>query len=109
MSIVVAFLHFGLIFYIGYGLAKRWDQVRSKLYWSAFGCHLLAGASVGLVYLYYYSANDTWYFFEGATQLSKYAHEDAGAYVRMLFCVDNCKGLEVLDNDFRSLIFIKIL
>jgi hypothetical protein len=52
MKLAVVFFHVGLILLVGYLLARRWGEIKSKLYWSAFACHLLAGICVGLVYLY---------------------------------------------------------
>src|SRR5437879_2401042 len=109
MSIAVAFLHFGLIFYIGYWLAKRWGEVRSKLYWSALIYHLVAGLCLGLVYQYYYSANDTWDFFGAAAKLADLGKKDFSFYVRLLFDFSWDQRPYIVTEDFRSMIFIKMI
>ena len=109
MRVVVAIFHIGLIASIAYLLAKRWNEAKSKLFWSTFIYHLITGACVGMIYLYYYKANDTWLFFEGAKQLSNLAHDDFGAYLQLIFSFDAGNDVVLIDTDFRSLIFVKML
>jgi len=70
----------------------------------------MAGMSVGLVYLYYYSSSDTWLFFNDASKLSAFARENFTAYVKILFDFNYKQNLPgLISGDFRALIFIKIL
>ncbi|MBI3483356.1 MAG: hypothetical protein HY015_10385 [Bacteroidetes bacterium] len=109
MKIGFAILHFSLIFFFTYLFAKRWNTIGSKLFWSAFIYHLVAGMFVGLVYLFYYSANDTWLFFEDAKRLSSIAHTNFPAYIKLLFDFSDNLNAGLVNEDFRSLLFIKIL
>ncbi|GHM99820.1 hypothetical protein WSM22_13100 [Cytophagales bacterium WSM2-2] len=84
--------------------------MQSKLYWVSLALHMAAGISVGLVYTYYYSSNDTWLFFQDATTMSAYARENFMGYVQLLFDFSYRLDLPgLITFDFRSLIFIKLL
>jgi hypothetical protein len=105
----MAFFHFVMILLIAYLLAKRWGEIRNKLYWSAFVFHILAGVSVGLVYLYYYTANDTWDCFVMASGLADLARQDIFSYAKLLTDFSWDQGPYITTHDFRSVIFIKII
>src|SRR5258707_8633679 len=109
MKMVVAILHVALIIFLAYLLSKRWNAARSKLFWSVFIFHVSAGMCVGLVYLYYYSANDTWLFFEDAQKLSAISRVDFNYYIKLLFDFGYSLNAGLTTQDFRSVIFIKIL
>ncbi len=106
---VIAFFHFALIFIIGYLLAKRWGESKSKLYWSVFISHRTAAIVLGYVYQNYYSTNDTWEFFTQAAKLADLAKNDLSSYVKLLFNFDWDQRPYFVTHDFRSIIFIKIL
>lgn len=84
-------------------------MVRSKLYWSALIYHLVAGLCVGLVYQYYYSANDTWQFFGAAAKLADFARQDFSSYIKLLFNFRWDQRPHIDTNDFRSMLFIKMI
>ncbi len=110
MKIGIAIIHFALIFYFVYVLEKRWRVTNKKLFWSAFLVRLIAGITVGLIYTYYYSANDTWLFFEEAGQFSTSAQMDFASYLWALVDVgekQNWPGL--INHDWRTVFFIKII
>ena len=109
MKAGVAILHFFLIILFAFLLSKRWHAARSKLFWSVFIFHVSAGMGVGLIYLFYYSANDTWLFFEDAQRLSTIARTDFTSYIKLLFDFNDELNSGLVTQDFRSLIFIKIL
>ena len=107
MKIVLVLIHAVLIFLVAFLFAKKWNTTKSKLYWSSFVFHLLAGISVGLIYIFYYSANDTWLYFEDARKLSLVAHEHFVSYLKILFT--NESFLSLVNTDFRALVFVKLL
>jgi len=49
------------------------------------GIGLYVGVALGLVYMYYYNANDTWHFFEDAKTLSALARTNWIDYLNFLF------------------------
>jgi len=104
MLIVV---HVVLIAGFAFFLAKHSRMLRGKLYWMSFGFHLMAGISVGLIYTYYYTANDTWFFFEDAKMLSQTAKTDLISYLTSL--IDLNSNADLVAQDSRSIMFIKIL
>jgi hypothetical protein len=67
----------GLLYYFSSGVDKG-DRV---LYWFAWFFRLLMSVALGLIYTYYYNANDTWHFFEDATKLSAVARTNFVAYL----------------------------
>jgi len=110
LKISLAVLHFLLIFYAVYLLGKKWDTVSSKLFWSAFLFRLAAGISLGLIYKYYYSANDTWLFFENAQNFSLLAKNDFISFIKaLLYFGDHQRMPGLADHDLRSIFFIKII
>lgn len=62
------------------------SKVENKiLFWLAWLFRVVMGIALGLVYTYYYGANDTWHFFEDAKTLSALARTDLGEYLQFLF------------------------
>lgn len=106
---VLAFFHFALIFIMGYLLAKRWHENKSKLYWSAFICHFIAAIALGLLYQHYYSASDTWNFFTQASKLANLAKMDLSSYLKLLVNFDWDQRPYFTTHDFRSIVFVKIV
>ncbi|HCW05772.1 MAG TPA: hypothetical protein DGG95_00200, partial [Cytophagales bacterium] len=76
MKIVFFIFHLMLFGFISYWLAKKNNCFRNKLFWSALAYHFVAGISVGLIYTFYYEANDTFYYFNTAVQLANYSKEN---------------------------------
>ncbi|HRE66577.1 MAG TPA: hypothetical protein PLM56_00210 [Cyclobacteriaceae bacterium] len=68
-----------------YYFFKR-SRVEDKfLFWSAWVFRVVMGVALGLVYMYYYNANDTWHFFEDAKTLSALARTNWIDYLNFLF------------------------
>lgn len=110
LEITLAISHFIVIGFIAWLFARRWSAENNLLFWSSFIFHLIAGISVGLVYKYYYTSNDTWLFFDDASRLSIFARENFVGYIKMFFDFSDPQTLPgIITGDFRSLIFIKIL
>src|SRR5581483_4470153 len=85
-------------------------KVKSKLFWASLICHLIAGISVGLIYRYYYVANDTWTLFTEGNRLSEVAKNDFVLYIKLLFNLEDLQSLpNPVTDDFRSQIFVKIV
>jgi hypothetical protein len=107
----LAIFHLVLIILCVYTMQKKWHVTDRKLFWSAFLLRLMAGISLGLIYTYYYSANDTWLFFEDAQKLSTIARRDFSSYLKLFLDLgDNQVLLSELSNqDLRSIFFIKII
>lgn len=64
---------------------KRNNVADNFLFWSAWIFRLAMGIAVGLIYTYYYNANDTWQFFEDAKILSALARSNWTDYLKFLF------------------------
>jgi hypothetical protein len=111
LKISLAILHFALIFYGVYALGKKWTVGFDKLFWSAFLIRLAAGISLGLIYIYYYPAGDTWSFFYDAKVFSGLARHDFYAYLKAIFDVSENPVIinEMANQDPRSIFFIKII
>jgi hypothetical protein len=110
LKIGLAILHFAMIFYCVYALGKKWNVVFDKLYWCSFLFRLSGGVSLGLIYIYYYSASDTWQFFEDAKKLSAVGRENFSSYLKIFFDLNNNQNLpDLLNNDLRAIFFIKII
>ena len=111
MKIGLAILHVTLIFYCVFSLRRRWREASSSVFWGAFLLRLAAGICLGWVYTYYYSAGDTWPFFEDAKKIAALGREDFFSYLRSLFDFRDDQFLigQLIDRDLRSIFFIKII
>lgn len=111
MKIGLIILNFTLIFYCVFSLGKKWNVLFSKLFWGSFLFRLLAGVSLGLIYRYYYSAGDTWLFFEDAKVFSGLARTDFFSYLKALGDFSENQSLlnKLVNQDLRSIFFIKII
>jgi hypothetical protein len=110
VKILVYIIHCFIVFCSAYLLSKRWRTTTSKLFWGSLFVHLGGGVAVGLIYSHYYSANDTWQFFNDATKLTSIAKTDFMSYVKLMVDLsDDQLYPGVITGDFRSLIFVKML
>jgi len=111
LKISLAILHVALILYSVYSLGKKWEVVSDKLFWGAFLFRLVAGISLGLIYTYYYSAGDTWSFFNDAKIFSALARNDFFSYLKTIFDFGENQSLMngLVNQDSRSIFFIKII
>lgn len=111
MILVSAILNYALIFFCVYFLGKRWNVLNDKLFWSAFIIRLIAGTALGLVYSYYYSAGDTWSFFNDAKIFSALARHDLTSYLNSLVDFSESQTIQsqLVNQEGRSIFFIKII
>jgi hypothetical protein len=71
---------------------------------------MVMAVSLGLIYLYYYSANDTWLFFKDATILADLARHDFSSYLKFLWNNDSQNHvIEISSMQERSLFLVKII
>jgi hypothetical protein len=82
-----------------------------RLFWIALVYKSAMAVALGLVYRYYYSANDTWLFFEDATKLADFARMDFELYVQFLLNSDTTYSIwnELANTQARSLFLVKLI
>lgn len=105
------FLHGMLLTGAVYYFFKR-SRVEDKLlFWSAWLCRLVMGIALGLLYTYYYSANDTWQYFADAKILSALARTNVSDYLTFLFTgnADHAIWHALLYTQDRSLFLVKLI
>ncbi len=98
-----------LIGIISFSLWKRSPSSLKKFFWPSLLIKLLAGIALGLVYTYYYDANDTFLFFADAKILAASARADFSSYVSFLWSGDEATLLlgPLSTVEPRSLFFVK--
>ena len=104
-------IHYAFILSIAWLVFKKWGAAYPRLFWISFLSRVAVGAVLGLVYLYYYSANDTWIFFNDATILAQFGWRDVEGYLKFLF-FDEAPGYlldQLINSQERSLFLIKIM
>jgi len=111
LTVALDIFNYTLIFCCAYFLGKKWRVVSDKLFWSAFLIRLTAGIALGLVYTYYYSAGDTWSFFNDAKIFSALARHDFVSYLNSLtdFSENQLIQSQLVNQEGRSIFFIKII
>jgi len=108
--IITYILHGIVLFFLSRWLATRCHAKKSIFFWASLLAHIGGGLAVGAIYLFYYSANDTWQFFSDAKVLSSIARNDFLGYLKILVDFsDNLFVSGIVTDDFRSLIFVKLL
>jgi hypothetical protein len=108
---MLAVFQFPIIIGIAWLVFKRHGNQHPWIYWISFLFKLAMGSALGLVYLYYYSANDTWLFFRDANVLAQFAKDDFTAYLKFLF-TDEAPDIlfdQLVNSQERSLFLIKIM
>jgi hypothetical protein len=75
-----------------------------KFFWPALGAKLSAGILVGVLYAVFYTASDTFFFFDSAVQLSQRARVDFMEYLIFLFSQSGA----YFSGEDRTIFFIKI-
>jgi hypothetical protein len=90
---------------------KKTALLNRRFFWPSLALKLFAGVSLGLVYKYYYSANDTFLFFNDSLLLDSYARSDFGGYLKFLFTSEKPTFIlkKIVTVEPRSLFFVKIL
>lgn len=92
-------------------VSRREQKSMLPFFWSGLIYKLLLSAALGLIYSYYYTANDTWLFFEDAQKLAGLGRMDFGSYVQFLWTSDENSSLwgELANTQVRSLFLVKII
>jgi len=82
-----------------------------RLFWFALLFKVIMALALGLVYRYYYSANDTWLFFEDAVKLADFARNDFKLYFEFLWSSDSTQSIwsELANTQERSLFLVKMI
>ncbi|MEQ1587310.1 MAG: hypothetical protein ABL895_15580 [Cyclobacteriaceae bacterium] len=82
-----------------------------RLFWVALLFKVSMAVALGLVYRYYYSANDTWLFFDDAVKLADFARRDLSLYFQFLWTSDSTLSVwnELANTQERSLFLIKLI
>lgn len=108
---MIAVVHFTVLVGIAWLFFKWSGQEYPRIFWSAFLFRIFMGAALGLVYLYYYSANDTWLFFQDANALAQLGKSDFVAYLKFLFTNDAPVSLvdQLVNSQDRSIFLIKFM
>ncbi len=102
---IVILVSLALLFY------KRVAGENQFLFWVALLFKVSMAVALGLVYRYYYSANDTWLFFDDAVKLADFARKDFGLYFQFLWTSDSTLSVwnELANTQERSLFLIKLI
>lgn len=103
--------HFLIIMSLAWLVFSKSGTTYPRVFWLSLLFKLAMGAALGLVYLYYYSANDTWLFFKDANALAQFGKTDFICYLRFLFTDEAPHHLfdELVNSQERSLFLIKIM
>lgn len=106
MVIFIAIVHVVVIFAIAFQLYR--GETRHRVwFWPALAIKLIAGVCLGLIYIYYYSAGDTFTYFYEASKAAGIAREDFPSYLSFLFSND-APGHPFVMTDSRALFFTRI-
>lgn len=91
--------------------AKRAAGANPRMLWFALLFKVTMALALGLVYRYYYSANDTWLFFEDAGKLADFARNNFKLYFEFLWRSDSTDSIwsELANTQERSLFLVKII
>ena len=108
---MIAIVHFIIILSIAWIFFKKIGKEYPRIFWLAFVFRLLMGAGLGLLYLYYYSANDTWLFFKDSTVLAQFGKSDLASYLNFLFTDEMPDYLkeQLINSQPRSLFLVKFM
>ena len=108
---MIAVLNYIVIFILAWLLFKKNAPQQPRLFWMAFSYHLLLAMALGLIYRYYYSANDTWLFFQDSNTLAQFGENDFMGYCKFLFSGEAPSGLlgQLVYSQERSVFLVKIM
>lgn len=96
---------------ISFFIWKKQERLNKKILLSGLILKLLFGIGLGLIYTYFYTANDTFLFFGIAKKITAFARANSSEYFSFLFNGDiEYSFLEELNYlEPRSLFFVKFL
>jgi hypothetical protein len=102
---IVILISLALLFY------RRAAGASPRLFWVALLFKVSMAVALGLVYRHYYSANDTWLFFEDAVKLADFARRDLSLYFQFLWTSDSTLSVwnELANTQERSLFLTKLI
>lgn len=108
---MMAIFHFLIILSIAWLVFRKYGTKYPRVFWLSFLFKMGMGSALGLVYLYYYSANDTWLFFKDANALAQFGKSDFTSYLRFLLTDEAPDYLfgQLVNSQERSLFLIKIM
>jgi hypothetical protein len=111
MTIIMALLNILVIISFLFLIWKNVSQPIKKFFWPALILKIACGISLGIIYKYYYTANDTFLFFEDAKNVTAFARENAYNYIKFLWQSDESFTVwnTLVNVEPRSLFFVKIL
>lgn len=111
MNLSAAFVNILFLFFIAWKIWKQAPCSLKKFFWPACLAKLVAGLSLGLLYKYYYSAGDTFGFFDNAVTLARLAYNDVPAYLQFLWNSHEQSPVwnELAVTDSRSVFFSKFV
>lgn len=104
-------LNIAILISLAFIFYKRAAGGGSRLFWVALLFKVSMACALGLVYRYYYSANDTWLFFEDAVKLADLARNEFSLYFQFLLSSDSTHSIwnELANTQERSLFLIKLI
>lgn len=107
----MAVVHLFIILVIAWFTYKKYGTNYPRIFWLSLLFKLSMGSALGMIYLYYYSANDTWLFFKDAHELAQFGKRDFTAYLKFLAFDEAPEQLfgQLVNSQDRSLFLIKFI
>jgi hypothetical protein len=111
MQIIVAFVHAILLVLFSYWFWKQESSSLRIYFWPALLIKVLAGITLGMLYIHYYSVGDTFQYFEDGSTLSSLAHDDVKNYFKFLWSGNESFDIwrTIVLREPRALFLIKIV
>ncbi len=88
MNLIVSIFHIALLFYFFYQIWKRETTPLRNFFWPALILKLAGGICLGLLYKNYYTAGDTFTYFEDGIKIAQLARADGSQYQKFLWTGD---------------------
>jgi hypothetical protein len=111
MIVIFSLFTVSVIAFFSYLIQRRTENPIRVYFWAGLILKLLAGISLGLVYTYFYSANDTFLFFSIAKKITVFARESPLHYFFFLWQDNEDYTFlnDMINLEPRSLFFAKFL
>src|SRR6188768_3517986 len=90
---MIAVAHSIVLLAMAYLISKKELPALKKVFWPALLLKLISGVGLGLLYTYYYTASDTFTYFEDACKIAQLLRQDVGEYFRFLWQSDETFSL----------------
>lgn len=90
---------------------SKYGREFPRIFWLALPYKIGMGLALGWVYLYYYTANDTWIFFQDANVLADFGRGDMEGFLKFMLADSATDELanQLINSQERSLFLIKIM